>query len=190
MSAFMTGERQQETKASASGESGADLIAAERQRQIDSEGWTPEHDDGHANDLVLAAIAYSYEGIRPNHPMAPAIWPWDEEWWKPSEDRIRNLVKAGALIAAEIDRLYRAAERQQWENRDGHWPDGTVRLPDALESWLDGHFAGEKDDDDDLEAARGATAVALWSLIYRQGDPDTDEAALAAIRAFGGEESR
>jgi hypothetical protein len=31
-------------------------------------------------------------------------WPWSFEWWKP-KDRIRNLVRAGALIAAEIDRL-------------------------------------------------------------------------------------
>ena len=37
----------------------------------------------------------------------PERWPWDESWWKPSNDSIRNLVKAGALIAAEIDRLHR-----------------------------------------------------------------------------------
>lgn len=86
---------------------GAGLILRERYRQIEQEGWTAEHDDGHANDLVLAAIAYAYEGVRNGHPMAPAIWPWDEEWWKPSTDRVRNLVKAGALIAAEIDRLQR-----------------------------------------------------------------------------------
>lgn len=32
-------------------------------------------------------------------------WPWDAKWWKPSDDPIKNLVKSGALIAAEIDRL-------------------------------------------------------------------------------------
>jgi hypothetical protein len=37
------------------------------------------------------------------------FWPWDQDWWKPSPDPIRNLVKAGALIAAEIDRLQRLA---------------------------------------------------------------------------------
>jgi hypothetical protein len=36
---------------------------------------------------------------------APSDWPWEKSWWKPSADPIRNLVKAGALIAAEIDRL-------------------------------------------------------------------------------------
>jgi len=34
-----------------------------------------------------------------------SLWPWGSEWWKPSKDPIRDLVKAGALIAAEIDRL-------------------------------------------------------------------------------------
>jgi hypothetical protein len=34
----------------------------------------------------------------------PREWPWDSKWWKPGE-RIRELEKAGALIAAEIARL-------------------------------------------------------------------------------------
>jgi len=34
-------------------------------------------------------------------------WPFSSEWWKPAQDPIRNLVKAGALIAAEIDHLQR-----------------------------------------------------------------------------------
>jgi len=36
----------------------------------------------------------------------PPIWPWEKSWWKPTpNDRVKELVKAGALIAAEIDRL-------------------------------------------------------------------------------------
>lgn len=40
----------------------------------------------------------------------PRYWPWEPGWWKPGKgnsyaDRVRELVKAGALIAAEIDRL-------------------------------------------------------------------------------------
>lgn len=36
------------------------------------------------------------------------MWPFSQEWWKPTpDDRIRELAKAGALIAAEIDRLQR-----------------------------------------------------------------------------------
>jgi hypothetical protein len=38
----------------------------------------------------------------------PPNWPWDAKWWKPSVDHVRNLVKAGALIAAEIDRMIAA----------------------------------------------------------------------------------
>lgn len=38
---------------------------------------------------------------------APKDWPWEIESWQPSADPIRNLEKAGALIAAEIDRLLR-----------------------------------------------------------------------------------
>lgn len=97
---------------------GAELIAAERQRQMDVEGWTPEHDDGHAEgDLVEAALCYATGD--------PDWWPWrvtlapvdydhgvdpevEYDGWNPSQDPIRNLVKAGALIAAEIDRLQRA----------------------------------------------------------------------------------
>ena len=37
------------------------------------------------------------------------LWPWSDKWWKPSDDPVRNLVKAGALLAAEIDRLQRGA---------------------------------------------------------------------------------
>lgn len=39
---------------------GADLIAAERRRQMTAEGWTPEHDDAHDGEaLALAAATYA-----------------------------------------------------------------------------------------------------------------------------------
>jgi hypothetical protein len=85
---------------------GIALITAERQRQVSVEGWTPEHDDEHENgELASAAMAYAwgapmYAGVR--------LWPWEANWWKPG-DRIREIAKAGALLAAEIDRLKRAA---------------------------------------------------------------------------------
>lgn len=93
---------------------GAARIAAERRRQIEVEGWTPEHDAEHdAAELTLAAAAYLFEAVTtampalwwPEDDPPPSPWPWDESWWKPSLDPIRNLEKAGALIAAEIDRL-------------------------------------------------------------------------------------
>ena len=95
---------------------GVGLIAVERQRQIEAEGWTPEHDDEHDDGvLVRAAICYADKaatqarGGRGVGQLRPT-WPWDHSYWKPADDPVRNLVKAGALIAAEIDRLIRNAE--------------------------------------------------------------------------------
>lgn len=85
--------------------SGAELIAAERQRQMNVEGWTPEHDAEHSqHELLQAAICYA-RTVEYGDMQDAEDWPWTENWWKPSADPIRNLVKAGALIAAEIDRL-------------------------------------------------------------------------------------
>jgi hypothetical protein len=92
---------------------GIELIAEERQRQIEVEGWTPEHDDVHV-DGQLARVAASYampvgKG-RIDARREFFLSGIGEDWWKPSPDnRIRELVKAGALIAAEIDRLNRRA---------------------------------------------------------------------------------
>lgn len=91
---------------------GSGLIMAERQRQIDVEHWTASHDDQihYEAELLRAAMAYLKFAHHPEKYVdaPPDNWPWGPEWWKPS-DPIRNLVKAGALIAAEIDRLQRAA---------------------------------------------------------------------------------
>ena len=112
-----------------SDKTGAQLIAAERQRQIEFEGWTPEHDDDYkSGQLSMAAACYAFHtsagistesgavewsrediyGIREVQRIVRTAWPWHRQWWKP-DTRIRNLVKAGALIAAEIDRLKRIA---------------------------------------------------------------------------------
>lgn len=83
-------------------------VLAERHRQIEAEGWTPDHDDSYAQgQLAEAAAAYASESAA-SHAGLPNGWPWAREWWKPSTPR-RNLVKAGALILAEIDRIDRAA---------------------------------------------------------------------------------
>lgn len=94
-------------------------VVAERRRQVEAEGWTPEHDDEHAGgELASAASCYahvaSYGDIA--HVISPADsppynWPFDEAWWKPGDDPRRMLVKAGALILAEIERLDRAAAK-------------------------------------------------------------------------------
>ncbi|MBB3591696.1 hypothetical protein FHX08_002040 [Rhizobium sp. BK529] len=92
-------------------------VAAERRRQVEVEGWTPAHDDRHTDgSMAQAAAAYALKArsdeshangvrIRP-----PYLWPdsWHVSWWKP-KDRRRDLVRAAALIIAEIERLDRAA---------------------------------------------------------------------------------
>lgn len=97
------------------------LIAEERARQVTGEGWTLEHDDTHIDgEMPKAAASYALRAadVRTQYPDGIPngcclFWPWDKSWWKPSEDPIRNLVKSGALIAAEIDRLQRL--RGSWE---------------------------------------------------------------------------
>lgn len=85
-------------------------VLAERQRQATAEGWTPEHDDGHAaGDIAIAAACYAANaGGVPWSGETPSFWPWCNDWWKPTTPR-RDLVKAGALILAEIERIDRAA---------------------------------------------------------------------------------
>lgn len=88
-------------------------VAAERRRQIETEGWTPEHDDGHgAHELAEAAACYCLSSAERPFDYFETMWPWDPHWFKTSSRR-RDLIKAGALILAEIERLDRMAERQE-----------------------------------------------------------------------------
>jgi len=106
-------------------------IEAERIRQIDEEGFSSTHDDKHGRgELAIAAACYAANAsnlriVTPRE-FANGVayedpWPWDIRWdGRPYPDhgnvvgftedqqlRLRMLVKAGALIAAEIDRLMR-----------------------------------------------------------------------------------
>ena len=92
-------------------------VQAERKRQITAEGWTPEHDDEHADgQMARAAACYALAGSSAPKDGTAALlvslaWPWDEQWWRPSTAR-RDMVKACALGLAEIERLDRAAATQ------------------------------------------------------------------------------
>ncbi|MEG9555787.1 hypothetical protein ACTMQP_12510 [Pseudomonas aeruginosa] len=94
-------------------------VQAERRRQIEAEGWTPEHDDEHADgQMAQAAGCYALHagGIGTDWPDgrqngAALFWPWDRDSWKPTTPR-RDLVKACALALAEIERLDRAGISQ------------------------------------------------------------------------------
>jgi hypothetical protein len=96
-------------------------VLAERLRQhLDEseggEGWSHEIDDKYLNgQLAMAGAAYTLAeqvGVE----RAVELWPWQLSGWKPKDKR-RNLVRAAALLVAEIERVdrqdMRAAQRQK-----------------------------------------------------------------------------
>lgn len=99
---------------------GAELIDAERVRQIQVKKFDAEHDAGYTKgQLAAAGAAYALVAeyqtrYKPSNVQAvapPRAWPWPGAQWKPSNSRLDNLVRAGALIAAEIDRLLTLGEK-------------------------------------------------------------------------------
>jgi len=92
---------------------GADLIREERRRQIEDEGYDARHDFCEPlNRLVAGAVSYAMADI--DYGEAEAWWPWDFGSWKP-KDRKRNLVRAGALIAAAIDKMQDEERFRKWK---------------------------------------------------------------------------
>lgn len=99
-------------------------IVAERERQVTAEGYSPDHDASHpAGELAVAGAFYALgvargdgplvdPGVLHHDPEGPDLdrafwrWPWEGQWWKPKTPE-RDLIRAGALIAAELDRLRR-----------------------------------------------------------------------------------
>ncbi|WP_245157927.1 hypothetical protein [Burkholderia multivorans] len=86
-------------------------LLSERRRQIEAEGWTPDHDDEHDNgEMAYAAACYALAElfVFDMSGLFDKLWPadWSRKWWKPTTKR-RNLVKAGGLILAEIERIDR-----------------------------------------------------------------------------------
>jgi len=98
---------------------GQRLIFTERKRQILGKNFNEAHDATHVG-RELASAAWCYrevakqlaegKGLAAASVAVVKRWPWGMEWWKPSEDIVRNRVKAGALYWAEADRLLRAGE--------------------------------------------------------------------------------
>lgn len=108
-------------------------VKAERRRQIEVEGWDAQHDDYHdGGELARHAAAYAwaaslnetqrelaeldYTGRRGWFSLVVLrrLWRWADHWWKPTTPR-RDLVKAAALIVAEIERLDRLEARNKAE---------------------------------------------------------------------------
>ncbi|KFD04280.1 EaD family phage protein [Raoultella planticola ATCC 33531] len=95
-------------------------VLAERKRQVTAEGWTPGHDDEYEHgELADAAGCYALSSeLFDCAGEPPRPWPWPDEWWKPTSRR-RDLVKAGALILAEIERIDRAGSGREGKNQPG-----------------------------------------------------------------------
>lgn len=87
--------------------SGVGVIRAERERQVAEEGWTTTHDDEHDNGALARAAAVYAIPEDSRHGILWVLWPISWRWKPSPDDRVRELAKAGALIAAEIDRLQR-----------------------------------------------------------------------------------
>jgi hypothetical protein len=104
---------------SAAPRTGAEMIAVERRQQVEREGWTQHHDDSHRNgELAVSAARYAIQHTKRSalKSLLAKNWRWGSCWWKP-KDPIRDLVRAGALIAAEIDRLQRVEARAKEPQR-------------------------------------------------------------------------
>lgn len=97
-------------------------VIAERKRQIDVEGWSPEHDDQHERGTLAAAAAcyalsarkglsYAHAIREPLKAHIRQLWPFGYDWLKPKNPRA-DLVRAGALILAEIEAIDRYFERE------------------------------------------------------------------------------
>jgi hypothetical protein len=95
-------------------------VLLERIRVVETEGFTPLHDDAHDDgQIASAAAAYARLAGRPGRTgaaHAPVYWPWDARWWKPKDDR-RDLIRAAQLIIAEVCRLDRKEARARIARR-------------------------------------------------------------------------
>lgn len=93
-------------------------IMDERGRQVKEEGWSIEHDDKYIDgSLANAAACYAAttevlkNTTRPGVRFVNKLWPWESEWNKKhTHGRKKQLIIAGALIVAELERLERAGE--------------------------------------------------------------------------------
>ena len=100
-------------------EDGAGMIRQERQRQMSEEGWTREHDDEHvqgelAKVAAILAVAHTNASVQPGV-TDPDKSSLEDPWGllsKHRHDRVRTLTIAGALIAAEIDRVVRRQSQE------------------------------------------------------------------------------
>lgn len=165
-------------------------IAAERQRQITVEGWVPEHDAEHGHgELAAAAACFALSGslseadrdgsIRGCHPLGRSVvevaetikvlWPWDWKWWKPKGQR-RDLVRAGALIVAEIERMDRSAGKIEPAKPSPIAAPDEAELREILEEEIAkrGRSPSSWSFDDFESAIAAMSRVRIWLVLARR----------------------
>lgn len=100
-------------------------VIAERDRQVNVEGWSAEHDDHHVRGkLVAAAVCYVLSqcgrltmGMLVD--VVNRIWPFEVKWLAKGHDKRRSLVIAASLLVAEIERVDRASATTAKGNGNG-----------------------------------------------------------------------
>jgi hypothetical protein len=164
------------------------LIAAERRRHVDVEGWTQENDDQHVNGAMAdAAGCYALSAGGVPEELFESLWPWARNWWKPSPGNpIRSLVKAGSLIVAEIERQQRAAATRPitvWQINDMEWFVG-AGTPESILTWyMEEHgLSHEEATGDEDELPRALSDHELDTLKFR--DCDENERPTGIVRTF------
>ncbi|HVI51535.1 MAG TPA: hypothetical protein VM661_10020 [Candidatus Sulfotelmatobacter sp.] len=90
-----------------------DEIYSERRRQVDAEGYSARHDDKHPGQMAAAAACYAIRSsedvsLEIRRDTITTLWPWEISAYKPKDTR-RDLIRAAALIVAEIERMDRIA---------------------------------------------------------------------------------
>jgi hypothetical protein len=65
-----------------------------------------------AATAIRAPVASKHQPVEARRSVADFIWPWTHNWRKPTpDDRTRELIKAAAMLVAEIERRQREAAR-------------------------------------------------------------------------------
>lgn len=102
-----------------------ELVKAERQKQINKHGYTPEHDDEHTDGSIAdagacyAATIYIWREDPEEPGEVCPVWPWEAKFFKQEEhDRKQQLIIAAAFINAEYDRIVRAEQKQNGETHE------------------------------------------------------------------------
>ena len=157
-------------------------IADERRRQIEVEGYSANHDAGHPGEMALAAACYAAMAANVNlavpYDESESLWPWDRGSWKPKSTR-RDLIRAAALVVAEIERLDRISSKpERTEQMNMSVKIETVPTVPGT-PYVGGYYAGQIVIDGKTYAlvvapkAEGEKSNVIWKKDWTKATPGT-----------------